>query len=333
VASLRLAPACLGQLDGARIGRRVGRRSRVPAIEGRPMLWKELYVERAGTLGGFGWWVGAALTLVLVVGSLAMAGVMAWDALRPGDLAWFNWAQGMLATAVRPSSRWITWLIEWAVGLRAAVSIASERERGTWDAILTSPLEGKEIIRAKLWGALHALRWLFAAALLAWTLALVTGAMPPVEYASRVIGTVLGAWFMAAVGLRASLACATATRAMAVTIGIWLGALVAVTIISGILSGVIMIVLASMAAFADGATMLTAMRWVVSVMPVVGIFTSNVPYLVFTLILVSHIRLQFDRLAGRRAGGRLAVAADRFLHGPPVRSVDKEPEPAASGLS
>ena len=36
----------------------------------------------------------------------------------------------------------IGFLIQWAIGLRAAVAISSERERGTWDALLTSPLEG-----------------------------------------------------------------------------------------------------------------------------------------------------------------------------------------------
>ena len=36
-------------------------------------------------------------------------------------------------------------LIQWAVGLRAAVSISSERERGTWDALMTSPLDARAI--------------------------------------------------------------------------------------------------------------------------------------------------------------------------------------------
>ena len=115
-------------------------------------------------------------------------------------------------------------LIQWAVGLRAAVAISSERERGTWDALLTSPLEGPEIVRAKLWGSLHALRWLFVAAFVAWTIAALGGAMSWRDYAESVIGTVIVAAFMAAVGVRTSLSAATATRAMAITLGVWLGA-------------------------------------------------------------------------------------------------------------
>ena len=69
------------------------------------------------------------------------------------------------------------WLLQWAVGLRAAVSIASERERGTWDALLMSPLEPGEIVRAKLFGSLYALRWMVGAMILAWTLAVVVGAV------------------------------------------------------------------------------------------------------------------------------------------------------------
>ena len=63
------------------------------------------------------------------------------------------------------------WLLQWGVGLRAAVSIASEREHGTWDALLMSPLVPSEIAVAKLVGSLYALRYMAAAMLLAWTLA------------------------------------------------------------------------------------------------------------------------------------------------------------------
>ena len=105
----------------------------------------------------------------------------------------------------RPDGALFGCLIQWAIGLRAAVAIASERERGTWDALLTSPLEGTEIVRGKLWGSLYALRRLFAATFWAWTVALACGAMSGWDYLTQVAETLIVGAFLAAVGVRTSL--------------------------------------------------------------------------------------------------------------------------------
>ena len=72
--------------------------------------------------------------------------------------------------------------------------------------------------------AFYALRWLAAAMLLAWTLALVVGgrdrAMRTSPGSSET--SMMGA-FMAAIGVRCSLSLPTATKAMSWTIGVWLG--------------------------------------------------------------------------------------------------------------
>jgi ABC-type Na+ efflux pump permease subunit len=327
-ASWRLAPSCLSHLDGARVGRRQVRRGRVRPLDDRPMLWKELYIDKASTLGGFGRWLGAGLTLLLVGGSLAMAAVIAWDSARGSDLAWFAWAQSNLRIGTGHAGTLVSWLIEWAIGLRAAVAIASERERGTWDAILTSPLEAGEILGAKLRGCFHALRWLIAAALLAWTIALAAEAMTPMKYADLVAGTLVASAFMAAAGLRASLACPTATRAMTVTIGIWLGSLVAAWILAGLVAGIsVLILLAALGSLGPGNPM-AMMPWFSTFVSAVWIVARYAPYLLATIVLGGYNRLLFDRLAGRVAGGRTAVAADRFLHGRPVGPVLEPVEPA-----
>jgi ABC-type Na+ efflux pump permease subunit len=59
------------------------------------------------------------------------------------------------------------WLIQWAMGLCAVASIASERQRGTWDGLLVSPPEGREIVWAKICGGVYALRGFVAAVVLA----------------------------------------------------------------------------------------------------------------------------------------------------------------------
>jgi ABC-type Na+ efflux pump permease subunit len=337
LASLRLAPACLAQLDGSRIGRKRTRRGWVrPLDERRPMLWKELYVERARTLGGLGWWLGLVLVLLLAGGSLTLGGVMLWarfheiKASGASDLA--SWAMVRLHNGIAVTAPTVACLIEWAIGLRAAVTIASERERGTWDAILTSPLEAFEILVAKLWGSLYALRWLVASAFLAWTIAAALGAMPLDDYIDQVVSVLAAGTFMAAVGVRSSLACATATRAMTVTIGIWLGSTILVHLAAWIFMAVVLLVYWLVTIYLDPTGAPPGfMASTVTLRSTVWIVGKNLPYVLATVVLFSYSRLLFDRLAGRRAGGAAAVTADRLLHGGPLElatdRVGTEPPP------
>src|SRR6185312_12591314 len=87
------------------------------------------------------------------------------------------------------------------------------------------------------------LRWLFAATLVAWTVAVLCGASSPSSYASEVAGTGILAAFMAAVGVRTSLSATTATRAMAITIGVWLGARILVAILAAIVIGLTLLLI------------------------------------------------------------------------------------------
>jgi ABC-type transport system involved in multi-copper enzyme maturation permease subunit len=336
VAGWRLRPATLRPLDGERVLRRGKARGHVPPVdENRPMLWKELYIERVGALGGFGWWLGAILVVLLGGGSLVLAalvagsGVIAIDASRARDL---------MRLTLGNTASILECLIEWAVGLRAAVAISSERERGTWDAILTSPLEGRAIIWGKLRGSLHALRWLLAATLLAWTLAALCGAIRPDDYAETVLETMAVATFMAAVGVRTSLSAATATRAMVITIGVWLGASVVVTITAGMLflvGGALVWLTLQLAA--PGSVSFPA--WMISAGRYLWPALNDAIYLVITLMLVADTGLRFDRLAGRMAGGRMATAVDRLIHGkptapwPPPLEPDRELSVVSSQLS
>ncbi len=309
-ASLRLAPACLSHADGPRVGRAGRRRGAVPPVGDWPMLWKEFFIERAAALGGLGWWIGAALTVLLGPGSLILGLFVAWHRLRAPSGALSGGAEWALSIGVGRTGTAVAWLIQWGIGLRAAVAIASERERGTWDAILTSPLEGREIVLAKLWGCLHALRWLVIAALVAWTVAWAAGAIDADDYFGWVVGTLSVGTFMAAVGLRASLTASTATRALAVTIGAWLGAMVVAGIVGGITVALAMIIYF----FAIGASSLvgsggaptpppaSVTRWIGVVTSASWIISTNALYLVAAAILLGTTLSGFDLLAGRLTG-------------------------------
>ena len=216
----RLRPTCLS-VGVTRT--KVVRRKQTPPVGERPMLWKELFIERVASLGRFGRWVGALLTLAIGGGSLVLAGMMVYSGYFAPDSGLLSMASDTLSTMLSGSAGILLgWLLQWGIGLRAAVSIASERERATWDALLMSPLRPAEISVAKLLGSLYALRYLAAAMLLAWTLAVLVQAVPVPAYFNWLVGNIVFGAFMAAVGVRLSLSMPTATRAMSWTMGAWL---------------------------------------------------------------------------------------------------------------
>jgi ABC-type transport system involved in multi-copper enzyme maturation permease subunit len=329
LAAWRLRPACLGaDADSRRNAGRKVRRWRIPPVdERRPVLWKELYIERAGNLGRFGRWLGLFIVLALVIGSTFLALQSCWYLfIRFDDGQVSRLAYDMSQWIGGRTSFWVVCLIQWAIGLRAAVAISSERERGTWDALLTSPLQGGAIVLGKLWGNLYALRWLFAAALWAWTLALLFGGMDPQDYFTR-LGQILciGA-FMAAVGVRTSLATPTATRAMAITIGVWLGSWV-VTVFGAlvIVCGVMLLCFAVFSVAYQAGLPWTA-PWFPMSFDQGMTLSSLVLYLVATVLIVTETRLRFDRIAGRMAGGETQVSVDHLLHGRPMAPVRLGPD-------
>ena len=240
IAVQRLRAVRARWLDGPAT-RRVGRgrrRSRALVLGNRPMIWKEISVEGAGPVRGVGRWLGR-LGLLYLWGVALWCGVnAAYALLIARDESRSEGYVDLLRELVGDTSTFFGLFIIWAVGLRAAVAVAMERERDTWDALLTSPLTGREIVLGKLVGSLHSLRWLALATLFAWSTALVLGAIRPIEYAYDIAWTLVVSTTMAAVGVRISLSTATATTAMALTIGAWLSGAIAVAIVSGVLLGI-----------------------------------------------------------------------------------------------
>ncbi len=90
----RLRASCLAPMDGERSSRNRKRRRFVPPLNAaHPMLWKELFIERVGTLGRFGRWVGLLLTLGLIGGSVGLTALIIWDLYHAGDHAWASWSK------------------------------------------------------------------------------------------------------------------------------------------------------------------------------------------------------------------------------------------------
>jgi len=315
VAAWRLRPSCLALTGSAP---RASRRRRVPPLGERPMLWKELYIERVGTLGRFARWLGVLITGAIGLGSLVLAGIIAWSLFVRSETEWYYWATSLLALLLGGSAGTaLGWVLQWGVGLRAAVSISSERERGTWDALLMSPLEPGEIGRAKLYGSIYALRWMASAMLLAWTLGMVFEAVPIRSYVTWVAGNALACAFMAAVGVRCSLSLPTATRAMTWTIALWLAGTVVIAFFAiSIICIVMMLCLVGWSvAVQYNLVLLNSRPWFPMSWSTGWPLTTDLVTLLITILIVADTGLRFDRIAGRMAGGAVATTVDAFLHG------------------
>jgi ABC-type Na+ efflux pump permease subunit len=322
VAVWRLRPSCLALAAPAATS--AGHRGRVPPLGERPMLWKELYIERAGTLGRFGRWLGALVTVSIGGGGLVLSGIILWSILARSDTEISRWASDLLHVLLGGAAgTFLGWMLQWGVGLRAAVSIASERERRTWDALLMSRLRAAEIGLGKLVGSLHALRWMAGALVLAWTLGTILEVVTVGSYIKWVIGNLVACTAMAAVGVRCSLSLPTATRAMTWTIALWLlgQAVVAIVAFSIICIAVLATLGLWLIAVRYGLVAVNSTPWTPMSWALGWPLTTDIVTLLITLMIFADTALRFDRIAGRMAGGALAARVDSFLRGDAYRPV------------
>lgn len=178
-----------------------------PPVGDRPIYWKERYAKRLPMLRALPRWAG--LPAAFLLGT-------AGTALITDDLF------------VGPEPRWSLLGLGSAIlaGLLGAVrcsgTITDERERQTWDILLTTPLEPSELLRDRFWGAMHSGRlFLILSALPACLLALL---FEDPQGVVLVISWWLIAWavmyYMSACGIEASVRSAGSWQALLATLSI-----------------------------------------------------------------------------------------------------------------
>lgn len=188
-----------------------------PSLGDRPMIWKELFAERA--MMRLGWLGNIALGLLLlaiVVGTISMY-ITTNLAGMPSD-PFIGYAIFMGTTVACAG------LLLCAA--RAATSITAEKERDCWVSLISTPLENRAIVSGKIWGNLYALRLLALPLAFIWGLAVVReprflGALPWL-----IVPLGVQAVFCSCLGMRFSLGCRNSTRALA-------GAIATLLIIGG----------------------------------------------------------------------------------------------------
>jgi len=314
VAAWQLWPAYLRHIGGGKVAARKERYRKVPPLTTRPVLWKELHIERSAAFGWVGRWLGR-----LIFGLLAGSGAVVLIAMCICQL-YFPTASSATQNPVHDieefaaemssiTATFVVWLLQWAVALRASASVASERQHATWDALLASPLEGQEILWGKTWGSLYALRWLAAAAVFSWAAAALNGTMRPAEFCLHTGMLVAGGAFMAAAGTAVSIGTVNVTRGMATTLGIWMAAAVATSIVSNLVSLVLLllaelarvsITLFSSGPYSDqfGGQGGGAFSMFVFFAAISGTIRFAL-YVLATAGIGLYLRTRFDRLAGR----------------------------------
>lgn len=302
ISTWQLRPAFLRYIGGTtlRLGRR--RRRRVPTIADRPMLWKELYIER----DEFGRWMRLLLTVLIGGAAVVMAAALSVAAFVPSQRFAANgvalWLNGTIVT----TSTFVLWLLQWSIGLRAAGSISLERERGTWDALLATPMTGREIIGSKVAGNLYALRWLALVTLVAWTLSTICEGMSWPLYLQKLAFLFIGGIFMAAVGVHVSASGKNPTRALATTMGMWMGAAVGSTVLAGMISALLVftslmveMMLEVSGIDLSGGINVAGQPISFDYMGAIYVTVRLLLYLVTSILLIQSLALRFDQIAGR----------------------------------
>jgi ABC-type transport system involved in multi-copper enzyme maturation permease subunit len=189
-----------------------------PAVGDDPMLWKESTATglRARSAVRIGIAVLFAVMLVPLVEPMRAA-FSEWttSCLENGTANWRRW---QLNESLRSLSTALHVVGLLAVSSVAAASVAGERERGSWTALLTSPLTGWEIARAKVLGVLWGMRWLALPFGTLGVIGLATGSVHPLGLLAAGLSVIVFGAYAASLGVFCSMLSATSDRALLATL-------------------------------------------------------------------------------------------------------------------
>src|SRR5262249_11105257 len=142
-----------------RLSRRERRRRR-PYLGHRPMVWKEVRLDPGLQFN----WPGRLAILVLIIGSFVppvWIAVYYYDAMQHRTYRTVDWREVSQAINiwVRMVGSLVACLTLLGVAVRASGSISGERDRQTWDSLLTTPLDSADLLRGKWLGSFCSVRW------------------------------------------------------------------------------------------------------------------------------------------------------------------------------
>jgi ABC-type transport system involved in multi-copper enzyme maturation permease subunit len=188
-----------------------------PAVGDDPMLWKERCAAWHPRSRG-------VRLLAIVVGALVLAPLIApahdamreqWQSLQGVNLS--IGARWSLNESLRDVNAALYVLGLVAIAARAAISVTGERESQTWTSLATTMVTGREIVRAKIMGALWGLRPIIALLLAISSIGLISGSVHPLGAIAAVASFIVFTWYAAAVGVLCSSVAETSEQAVVAT--------------------------------------------------------------------------------------------------------------------
>ncbi len=191
-----------------------------PPVGDRAMVWKEVYAER----GAASQWYILVPVILLIGGTISylLWAVWVYSAYKngsgyDGQSFWTQWREEWNAW-VRTVGTILACLMLFGVAIRAAYSIRVERDRESFDSLLTSPLSSEEILYGKWLGSILSVRLMMGLLALVWGLGLLTGGLHILAAPLLVVAWCIYAGAMASVGLWFSLVSRSSARAVLYTI-------------------------------------------------------------------------------------------------------------------
>lgn len=297
----RLRPAAWETKSRGRARRLQSRR---PPVEDAPMLWKERYIDSGRPVRG---WASACARLAIGLLLLANLGLACWPwILQWGGPALASWKFLAISDWMFALSTGLSWVLQWSLGLKAAVAVAAEREQNTWDSLLCSPLTGGEIVKGKLLGSVISLRWLWFIVPLSWFLAALSGAAEWDWLCVQAVWLAAGSALIVVLGVYFSLTSATVARSMSMTLAAWMAVAAGTAIIAVMIAAVMLLL---------WITAWAAYHYSVGLFQSTGIPRPPIPsfqwlyvpvrlglYVLTTLLFLQRLVGRFDSLAGRSDG-------------------------------
>ena len=186
------------------------------------MAWKERLANRPAGVLSSPWRVAVAVVSAGLVALLAIRSAPAFRATYglsgavpgvPDPASAFN-------DEVRAAGTALYILTLAACTASAAGSIASERAGDTWTGLVSTPLEGPEILRGKRVGAWRSARGPVLLLMALWTVGLASGAVHPLGYVLAMALTFIYVRFSVALGVIASLIAPTSGRAVGLAMAV-----------------------------------------------------------------------------------------------------------------
>jgi ABC-type transport system involved in multi-copper enzyme maturation permease subunit len=196
---------------------------RRPTLGNQPMMWKELHTGGSRGLARF---VGFLLTVIgggfLVYYGVWLAMMAILEMWDYGFVTWSNYTQGIYRIQFRYFLDFVVPILYilamLAVAGAAAAAVTTEHEEDTWVSLTTTDLTGREVIVAKLCGALTRGRRLGEFILLFAIVGAVVGSISVLSIPLLVVALGVYGWFGAALGLWISLQLRSTWRAQFLTI-------------------------------------------------------------------------------------------------------------------